>query len=88
MGPGWAQVARALGRPLIPWQETLAAVAGELEWDDNRLAWRPAYPTVIVVVPRRAGKTTLGLVRLVAECHRRRASPATSPPTARRRQRR
>lgn len=74
LGGGWAQVAAELRRPLIPWQVALADVAGELEWDHDRLCWRPAYPTVVVLVPRRAGKTTLGLVRQVAECQRRQAA--------------
>lgn len=74
LGRGWAQVAVDLGRPLIPWQVDLADVAGELVWDDPTLSWRPAYPVVVVVVPRRAGKTTLALVRQVAECQRRRAA--------------
>jgi hypothetical protein len=55
-GPNVAAVGRSLtaGRGLLPWQSSVAAVAGELAPDG-----RMAYPVVVVVVPRRAGKTML-----------------------------
>jgi hypothetical protein len=54
-GPGVAKIARALGRPLIPWQRHLADVAGEIDPDTGRLA----YQRVVTIVPRRAGKSLL-----------------------------
>lgn len=55
-GPGVARVAQLLGAPLIPWQAQVAAVAGE-RLPDGALA----YQRVVLVVPRRAGKSTLML---------------------------
>ena len=46
--------ARAIGRPLMPWQQEVADTA--LEVGDNGLF---AYKLVIVTVPRQSGKTTL-----------------------------
>jgi hypothetical protein len=40
---------------LLPWQRTVAGVAGEIDPGSGRMA----YPVVVVVVPRRAGKTLL-----------------------------
>lgn len=52
----------ALGQPLMPWQQLVADVALEVLPDGR---W--AYPTVVITVPRQAGKTTLvkGVI-----CHR------------------
>ena len=50
-----AKIARALGRPLTPWQRALADVAGEVDPDTGRLA----YQRVVAIVPRRAGKSLL-----------------------------
>lgn len=50
-----AGVAAALGTPLMPWQKHAAAVGGERLPDG-----RPAYPVVVVSVPRQAGKSALG----------------------------
>lgn len=47
-------VAEALGTPLMPWQQYVADVAGELNPDGSYV-----YPVVIVTVPRQSGKTTL-----------------------------
>lgn len=53
-----AALAAALGRPLQPWQRTTVDVALELD-----AAGRYVYSTVVVLVPRQAGKTLLvGLV--------------------------
>lgn len=49
-----ARVARALGRPLLPWQRLVADVGSELDEDGNYY-----YPLVIVTVQRQSGKTTL-----------------------------
>ncbi|MFC8733578.1 terminase large subunit domain-containing protein [Luteimicrobium sp. NPDC057192] len=52
-----AAIAAALGRPLLPWQQYVADVATELNPPGHRLRYR--YQTVVVAVPRQAGKTTL-----------------------------
>lgn len=49
-------VAKALGTPLMPWQEQVARVASERRADDPR---RFRYPIVVLTVPRQSGKTTL-----------------------------
>jgi hypothetical protein len=54
-GGAVAVLARSLGAELLPWQRHVADVAGEL------VDGRPAYSTVIVAAPRRAGKTLLTL---------------------------
>lgn len=51
-----AAVAQILGKPLLPWQRLVADVAGEV-LDDGR----PAYRSVVLQVPRQAGKTSLML---------------------------
>jgi hypothetical protein len=53
-GPAIGVLARAMGRPLMPWQQHVADVATEV-LDDG--SW--AYRVVIVTVPRQSGKTTL-----------------------------
>lgn len=55
------KVARALGVRLLPWQITTLEVAGEVDPATGRFA----YPEVVLVVPRRAGKTTVVLVDLL-----------------------
>jgi len=50
-------LARALGRPFDPWQRQVAMTAGELT-ETGTLA----YPTVCLIVPRRAGKTLVALL--------------------------
>lgn len=47
-------IADALGTPLMPWQQYVADVAGELNPDGSYV-----WPVVIVTVPRQSGKTTL-----------------------------
>jgi len=49
-----ANLARLVGRPLMPWQRHVADVALEVGPDG-----RFAYRTVIVTVPRQSGKTTV-----------------------------
>jgi hypothetical protein len=53
-GPRVGLVARALGTPLLPWQQYAADVAGELNPDGSY-----RYHTVVITVPRQSGKTTL-----------------------------
>ncbi len=55
-------VAERLGLPLMPWQRLVAEVAGELVRDEETGLLVPAYPEVVVTVPRQNGKTTLLLV--------------------------
>jgi len=52
---GWrvAQIAEALGKPLMPWQRYVVDVA--LEYDERGYV----YEDVLVTVPRQSGKTTL-----------------------------
>jgi hypothetical protein len=64
-----AQCALALNRPLIPWQRRVADVAGERDPDTGRLA----YSTVVVIAPRRAGKSMLMLSRGLANMRARSA---------------
>lgn len=63
MGPAVARVARVLGTPLMPWQQYVADVGGEV---DER--GRFVYSLVIVTVPRQSGKTTLMLAQSVQRC--------------------
>src|SRR4029450_5068447 len=56
LGGQVAGTARLLGQPLFPWQRYVADVAGEKTPDDKFV-----YRYVVLVVPRRAGKTTLVL---------------------------
>lgn len=58
-------LARALGRPLMPWQSYVAAVATERLPDGAY-----AYPIVVVSVPRQSGKTLLLTVLLLLRCIR------------------
>lgn len=61
LGPSCEVLARALyHRPLLPWQASALDVA--LEVDPERPG-RFAYPVVVWVVPRRAGKTAAVLVK-------------------------
>lgn len=50
-----AKVARAKGRPLMPWQQLAADVALEYRPETGFLR----YPVVVVTVPRQSGKTDL-----------------------------
>jgi hypothetical protein len=56
LGGRAVNVARALGAPFDPWQRQLVMTAGELT-ETGTLA----YPTVVAIVPRRAGKTLAAL---------------------------
>lgn len=61
--------ARLLGTPLIPWQRMVADVAGELT-----ARGRFRYRRVVLVVPRRAGKTALALAYALTVSRRRPAA--------------
>lgn len=53
-GRAIGKIARALGKPFMPWQELVADVAGEHEPNGDL-----RYEIVFVTVPRQSGKTTL-----------------------------
>jgi hypothetical protein len=55
-GPAVGRVARLRRRPLMPWQQLVADVGGEV---NERGMW--VYPLVVVTVQRQAGKTDLDL---------------------------
>jgi phage terminase large subunit-like protein len=57
LGGRVADIAEALGTPLMPWQRHVVNVALELDPATGLLVYR----TVLVSVPRQSGKTTLGL---------------------------
>lgn len=64
LGHEVAEVARRLGKPLMPWQRHVADVALELDPETGELY----YEEVVVTVPRQCGKTYLILVLLVWRC--------------------
>jgi hypothetical protein len=71
IGGDVAATARLLGRPLIPWQRDLVDVAGELRPDGGF-----RYRYVVLIVPRRAGKTLAVLAYALTVTRRRRGSKA------------
>lgn len=58
-------MARAFGRDLIPWQTTLAAIAGE---QDPTQPGRYTRPLVVAEVPRQVGKTTTVFDIAIGRC--------------------
>lgn len=58
------EVARRLGKPLMPWQQYAADVALEYDPDTGDL-W---YEEVDITVPRQSGKTTLILALFIWRC--------------------
>lgn len=56
-------MARQIGRRLTPWQQQVADVAGEVLPDG-----RMAYPVVVLLAPRRAGKTLLTVANGLQRC--------------------
>lgn len=48
-------MAAKLGQPLMPWQQLVADVGGEID----PVTGAPAYREVVITVPRQSGKTTL-----------------------------
>lgn len=75
-GPEVGEVARRLGKPLMPWQQHAADVALEVDPVTGDL-W---YEEVDITVPRQSGKTTLLLALLVwrSITMARRLGPQTS----------
>src|SRR5687767_7254756 len=63
-GPRVGQVARLLGKPLMPWQQQVADVALEVDPATGLLVYRE----VVLTVPRQAGKTLLGLAVKTHRC--------------------
>lgn len=63
MGPRVTEVAAALGRPFLPWQQYVVDVALELDTDGEL-----AYSEVVVVVPRQQGKSELLLPMQTHRC--------------------
>lgn len=61
LGHAVAEVARRLGKPLMPWQRYVADVALEVDPITGRLA----YDEVGLTVPRQSGKSTLILAKAV-----------------------
>jgi hypothetical protein len=61
LGPRVAQIADALGTPLMPWQRYVADVILELD----PATGAPAYREYVITVPRQSGKTTLLLAKMV-----------------------
>lgn len=61
LGHAVAEVARRLGKPLMPWQRHVADIALEVDPDTGRLA----YNEVGLTVPRQSGKSTLILAKAV-----------------------
>ena len=59
-----ADVARRLGKPLMPWQQYVADVALEIDPETGGLY----YSEIIITVPRQSGKTTLILVLFILRC--------------------
>lgn len=51
--------------PLMPWQQALADVSGELEVDPDTGLTRMAHRVIVARVPRRAGKSTLTLASMI-----------------------
>ena len=63
LGTGIGKAAAKLGKPLMPWQQLVADVAGEIDERTGRLA----YTELGLTVPRQSGKTTFIEAKF---CHR------------------
>lgn len=63
-----ANIAEALGQPLMPWQRLVADVGCEID----PVSGLPAYREVRVTIPRQSGKTTLFLSWQINRCVSRR----------------
>jgi len=64
LGSEVGEVARRLGKPLMPWQQHVADVALEVDPETGELF----YEEVVITVPRQSGKTTLLLALMVWRC--------------------
>lgn len=62
-GPAVARLAEKLGRPMMPHQRYISDVAGEVLPDG-----RMAYPIVVLLMPRRGGKTATLLPTYLQRC--------------------
>lgn len=60
-GPRVGQIAKGIGKPLMPWQQHVADIAGEVDPATGRLVYRE----VRLTVPRQSGKSTLVLAQAV-----------------------
>lgn len=58
-------IAAKLGQPLMPWQQLVADVGGEIDPDTGL----PAYREVVFTVPRQSGKTTVILSWQIQRAH-------------------
>lgn len=65
-GAAVAKIARALGKPFFPWQRFAVDVGLEVDPDTGQLF----YDEVIIIVPRRSGKTVLIDPLVVWRCGR------------------
>jgi hypothetical protein len=63
-GPRVGQLARMLGKPLMPWQQQVTDTALEVDPDTGPLAYRE----VVLTVPRQSGKTLMGLAVKTHRC--------------------
>jgi hypothetical protein len=79
LGGAVAEVAEALGTPLMPWQRQVADVAMELDPETGLLA----YGEVDLSTPRQSGKATLELAVLVHRCRTWARSRALYPAQSR-----
>ena len=65
IGAEIGEISRALGFEFMPCQQLVADVGGELMVDEevssmlDREIWVPAYPEVVLTIPRQAGKTIM-----------------------------
>lgn len=57
LGPKLGRLAAAMGTPLMPWQQSAADVALEIDPDTGRFV----YKRIVITVPRQSGKTTMTL---------------------------
>src|SRR5574338_340897 len=64
LGTAIGEVARRLGKPLMPWQQLVADVATEID----PLTGQFAYDEVGLTVPRQSGKSTLILAKATHRC--------------------
>lgn len=64
LGPKVGEIARMLGKPLKPWQQYVADVAGEIDPETGLLA----YAEVVLIGPRQIGKTELLLPEMTHRC--------------------
>jgi len=55
-------------QPFMPWQRLVADVGGELVRDEETGLWIPAYPMVVVTLPRQAGKSHLSMASIGERC--------------------